>query len=302
VESYEAAGGAVWDSTPADLGSPSDKTFDQVRIEMDSDGAATVAVYTDLPGETFTSKGTYALTNGATSRHWATVPLPAGVEGRSVRLVVSSSAGFRIYKVQVRAATVGRYLCGVTPSGASDALTTLEFDFRSERLKIHKKIEVDMRADSPVTLVALTEQSGQLAQVYTQSLTTPTGRALLHVTFPPGIRGRLLRLSLSGGPARVYHVRVWCREVNEPGAKWAWEDYPLEESDVLPKFSDLPVPETPAGFSWSDLPVPPTPPQWQWAPLPVGPTEAQWFWAKCLSVEETEDVWTWADLDVGVSG
>jgi hypothetical protein len=302
VESYEAAGGAVWDSTPSDLGSPSDKTFDQVRIEMDSDGAATVAVYTDLPGESFALRGTFALTNGATSRHWATVPLPAAVEGRSVRLVASSVFGFRIYKAQVRAAQVGRYLCGATASGASDSLTTLEFDFRSERVKIHKKIEVDLRADSAVTLVALTEQGGMLAQVYTQSLTTPNGRALLRVTFPPGIRGRLLRLSLTGGPARVYHLRCWCREVNEPGAKWDWEDYPLEESDVLPKWSDLPVPETPAGFAWSDLPVTPTTPEWQWAPFPVNPTEAQYFFAKVLPVEETDDVWTWVDLDVGVSG
>jgi hypothetical protein len=204
--------------------------------------------------------------------------------------------------VQVRAAQVGRYLCGATPSGASDALTTLEFDFRSERVKIHKKIEVDMRADLPVALVALTEQSGQLAQVYTQSLSTPSGRALLKVTFPPGVRGRLLRLSLSGGPARVYHIRVWTRPVNEPGAKWEWEDYPLEESDVLPKYSDLPVAETPAGFTWSDLPVTPTKPEWTWAPFPVNPTEAQWFWAKVLSVEETEDVWQWVDVPFDVTG
>jgi hypothetical protein len=32
----------------------------------------------------------------------------------------------------------------------------------------------------------------------------------------------------------------------------------------------------------------------------VNPTEAQWFWGKVLSVEETPDVWTWADIDVSV--
>ena len=301
VESYEALGGAVWDSTPSDLGSPSDKSFDQVRFEMDSDGAAWAAVYTDLPGEAFASRGSFVLTSGPTSRHWATVPLPVGIEGRSVRLVVTSGAGFRIYKAQVRAAQVGRYLCAQAPAG-NDALTTLEFDFRSERRKLYKKIEVDLRADSPVTLVVLTEQSGQIAQVYTQLLYTPAGRAPLNVVLPPGIRGRLLRVALTGGPARVYHIRVWTRPVNEPGAKWDWEEYPLEQSDVLPKWADLPVEPTAPTFSWADLPVTPTQPEWAWAPFPVNPTEAQWFWAKVLSVEETPDVWQWVDVPFEVTG
>lgn len=301
VESYEAGQGSVWDSLASDLGSPSDKTFDELRFETDTDGAAWVTVYTDLPGESFTSKGRFPLTWGATSRHFATVPLPAGVEGRSVRLVVSSAAGFRLYKAQVRAAQVGRYLCAQTPAG-NDALTTLEFDFRSERRKLYHKLEIDLRADFPVNLVVLTEQSGQLAQVYTKLLSTPSGRAPVSVVLPPGIRGRLLRVALTGGPARVYHVRVWTRPVNEPAAQWKWEDYPLEESDVLPKWADLPLEATAPGFSWADLGVEPTKPEWAWAPFPVTPTEPQWWWAKVLSVEETPDTWTWVDVPFEVTG
>jgi hypothetical protein len=297
VESYEAAAGAVWDSTPSDLGNPLDKTFDQIRLEMDSDGAATVTVYTDLPGEVFTSKGTYTLTQGPTSRHWATVPLPAGIEGRSIRLVVNSLSGFRIYKAQVRSSRVGRYLCAQTPAG-SDQFRTLEFDFESERVKPYKKIEVDLRADGQVNLTVATNQSGALQTMYAPAIATPNGRETIVLTLPPGIRGRLLRIGMTTtGAARIYRVRVWTRPLNEgPDAKWSWLPYPLEESDVLPAWADLPVPETPAQFTWADLPVEPTKAEWSWALLPVNPTEPQWFWAKVLSVEETPDTWTWVDV------
>jgi hypothetical protein len=331
VESYEAAGGAVWDSTATDLGSPNDKTIDQVHFEMDSDGGATVNLYSDLPGETFTSKGTYALTATATSRHWATAALPSGIEGRSVRLVVASAAGFRIYRVQVRSGRVGRYLCAAGADGIADALNTLEFDFRSERAKLYKKIEIDLRADQPAQLQVFTNQfDGALGLAYNTILTTPSGRKTIVLHLPPGIRGKLFRLVMTGGPARIYKLRVWTRPMNEAQAVWKYEDYPLEESDILPTWTDLKVPETPAEFTWSDLPVPPTPPdwqwapfpvaetpgqfawadlkvpetpaEWQWAPFPVNPTEPQWFWAKVLSVEDTPETWTWVDVPFQVTG
>lgn len=313
VESYEAAGGAVWDSTASDLGNPNDKTFDEVRFEMDSDGAALVAVYTDLPGEVMAQKGgLYTLTTGATGRHWATVPLPAGVEGRSIRLVVSSAAGFRIYRAQVRASRVGRYLCAATPAG-SDAFTNLEFDFESQRMKPYKRIEVDLRADGQVNMSVITDQGGGLATRYSPVLATPNGRQTLTFPLPPGIRGTLLRLGLtSTNQARIYRLRVWTRPLNESAeTQWSWQEYPLEASDKLPAWSDLPVPETPPQFTWADLPVEATKPEWTWAPLPVLPTPPQgqgasgadqWVWAKVLSVEETPDTWTWVDVPLEVTG
>lgn len=310
IESYEATANpaAVWDSTPADLGSPADKIFDQVRFEMDSDRTSQVAVYTDLPGEVFTSKGTYPLTTAASSRHWVNVPLPANTEGRSIRLIVSGTGGFRIYKAQVRNFKVGRYLAAAAPAG-NDALTTLEFDFASERAKMYKRIEVDIRADQAVTFTVLTSQGGgAMNQQYSISLTS-NGRQAEVITMPPGVRGRLFRIQIAGGPARIYHLRVWTRPLNEPDALWKWEEYPLEPSEPLPSWIDLPVEATPPAFASFELPVPPTPTEWQWAPFPVGPTPpsqvndpAQWIWGKFLSVEETPDIWQWVDVPFEVQG
>jgi len=313
VESYEAAGGAVWDSMEQDLGSPLDKCFDEVRFELDTDGAANVAIYTDLPGEAMTERVGGALTAGATGRHWATVPLanlasatpPWTVEGRSIRMVVSSAAGFRIYRAQVRAARVGRYLAASTLNG-NDSLTTLEFDFASERVKQYKKLELDVRADGALTLELFTNQSGQMALEYTTQVVTPNGRATFYLPLPPGLRGRLLRINAqSASAARIYKLRVWARPLNEPKADWGWTEYPLEGSEELPAWKDIPVPETPSEFKWAELPVEPTKPEWTWAPLPVAPTAgqdpAQWFWAKVLTVDETPDTWSWVDVPFEVS-
>ena len=318
IESYEATASpaAVWDSTPADLGSPAEKTFDQVRFEMDSDGSSQVTVYTDLPGEVFSSKGTYSLTTGPTSRHWATVPLLgppllgpfSDPEGRSIRLVATGGAGFRIYKAQVRHFKVGRYLAATSPAG-SDSFNTLDFDFQSERPKMYKRIEVDLRADQPVSLTVYTSQGGGTVNWVYQASVASSGRQAQTIILPPGVRGRLFRIVITGGPARVYHLRVWTRPLNEPNAQWSWEEYPLEQSDVLPAWADLAVDATPPAFTMAEMPVAATPPDWQWAPFPVNPTPpsaindpAQWIWGKFLSVEETPDLWQWIDVPFEVQG
>lgn len=276
VEAYEATAAAVWDSTNLDLGSGDTKTFDEIRFEMDSDsGSPVVSVYTDLPGEAMALRGggTFALTPGPTARSWVTVPLwgAAGgpVEGRSIRLMISSGAGFRIYAAQVRASRIGRYLCANTSTPSQDALTTLDFDFASQQIKVCKRIEIDMRADGTVTLNVITNnQGGALGTTFSTSLTAST-RTTQVISLPPGVNGRLIRLSMnSPNPARIYHLRIWCRTLNDPKAAWAWENYPLEEADVLP--------------AWTDI--------------PVAPTETQWFWAPFLSVDETADTWQWVDV------
>jgi hypothetical protein len=124
----------------------------------------------------------------------------------------------------------------------------------------------------------LTEQSGTLAPVYTYTLNTNGLHITLVTTLPPGIRGRLLQVLVSGNGARLYSGRVWARTWNDPKAEWDW------------------VP----------LPVQPTAPQWADAPFPVNPTPpggepAQWWWANVLSVSPTADTWEWADIPIDVT-
>jgi hypothetical protein len=265
IEGYESAAGFVYDTLEFPLGSGEPSTLYQVRIEMDSDGPTTVEVFTDLPGETQTSKGVYTLTTGATTRSWVLVPLPAGIEGRSVRLKVTGTAAYRIYNIQINQGHIGRYLGGSTASGANDNFRTLEVDLHFERIGMFKRIEVDLAANATVTMTVATDQgTAPIADVFTSGLATPTGRQAVLITLPPGIRGRLLRVSLTGAaPSRIYHIRVWTRPL-DPGsadeAIWSWKEFPLETSDVLPT------------------------------------------WTNVTSVDDTSNKWEWAPIDLTVSG
>lgn len=257
VQASESAAGFVWDSMQFPLGSGDVSTLDQLRFEMETSGTASVDLSTDLPGETPTDKGTYALASGATARAWVTVPLPAGIEARSLRLQTTGAANYRLYRVQVRHGHVGRYLAVTTLNG-NDAFNTLEFDLASERIHMFKRIEIDLRADYPgsVTMNVYTNQDGvQLAVMKTAALSTPNGRQTLVVILPPGIRGRLLRVQLTGAvAARIYKIRAWARTVQAP-AEWDWIDFPLEDSPILPVWVDIlqPPDDTSSQWTWVDL-------------------------------------------------
>jgi hypothetical protein len=240
VEGYESAAGFVWDSMQVALADGEVSTIDQIRFEMETLGASSVEVFTDLAGEQQTSKGVYTLTMSPRTRGWVTVPVPEGIEARSVQLQVTG-AGYRIYRAQVRHNRIGRFLIGTAPDELEDAFNTLEFDYQTERIKMYKRIEIDMRADGVVDCQIITNQDGdRLAPVYAPALATPNGRETLLVPLVPGVRGRLLRVRLSGTmPARVYHIRVWARTMTDPKASWEWSDFPCEPSQVVPTWTDI---------------------------------------------------------------
>ena len=232
---------------------------------MDTDagtGTVDVILETDLPGEKFAQRGTYRVvtqTTNWTPRAWVTVPLPDhAIEARSIRIQTTGTVGYRLYTVQVRWRNIGRYLVGATPSGANDAFNVFEYDYRTERRKMFKRIEVDMFADGTVTMQTITDQDSTAAPpavMLTSSLTTPNGRLANVITLPPGLRGRLMRVRLtSDKPVRLYKIRVWTRTIDDPKAVWVWEDFPLEETDVLPKWSNLLIDETPPKWEWIDVP------------------------------------------------
>lgn len=299
IESAEAAAGAVWDSTPLDLGNPHVKAWDEVRFEMDSDGPVNAAAWTELPGEVMIEQYSGRLAQAAMARGWATVPLPAGIEGRSARIILSSPSGFRLYKAQVRARIVGRYIAAQNGANPPDNFRTLDYDYGLERVKLFKKIEADVETDDSGVLnfTVWTNQNGHMAEVFQQQIQTSGERETLKIYLPPNIRGRLMRIEMTSTiGARIYQLRVWTRPINEPNAAWNWAPYPLEESTPLPEWSDLPLPETPPMFKTAELPVEPTPPQWQWADFPVMPTDATWNWARVLSVDETSDKWEWVEI------
>jgi hypothetical protein len=284
VMADEASGGAIWDSTPIDDGAPQVKVYDQVRFLLDTmNAAATVTVYTDLPGEQLTQRAQFTFNSGLAGPRWMTGEMPAMIYGRTRRVTVSCASPFILYEGQVAQRRIGRYLAANVP----DALRVLESDLGSPRVKEFKKLEIDIQTDGPLGITFYTDQSGSPASAWTTSLAAANERQVLKLRLPPAIRGRICRIEFDAGAgdAFIYGARVWTRPLNEPNAQWAWAQLPVEPSQTIPE--------------WVALPVEPTPPQWTWAPLPVSPTAPQWNWAKFLGVEDTPDVWTWVDVPVG---
>lgn len=295
IDADEAAAGAVWDSGETDLGSSMLKVWDAVRFEMDSDGPTTLTVNTDLPGDVYAQRFTGTLTAAARSRGFVTVPLAGNIEGRGARIMAGGS-GLRIYKVQVRARTVGRYIAAQNGSNQSDSLRTLDWDFGGEQVKLAKKLEVDLASDGATTINVYTNAGGPLALVYSSIQNTAGARKTLKLSLPLNTRGRLLRLEvLSAQPVRLYNLRAWIR-TTAAEANWAWANYPLEDSTPLPEWTDLPAPPTPNDFTWASLPVDKTPESFNWVDFPVAPTDPQWHWEQVMTVQPTSDQWDWIDI------
>jgi hypothetical protein len=295
VQAYEAAGGpngAVWDSTPVDLGQPQDKVFDQLRFELEADGTVVVTLWTDLPGEALTQR--FLVNIVASGRRFVTMPLPGDTHGRIVRVIAQSSAAFTLYQVQISRRTVGRYFA----VGVADSYRALESDFGTERVKDFKRLEVDIQTDGPLTLTMFTDGPAPLASRYTATINTAGLRGAVRLRLPGNVRGRIARIEIGGAASgRLYALRAWVRTVGESGG-WAWQPFPVEESAALPEWTNLPVEPTPPDFQWADLPVEPTAPEWSWAPFTVAETPPAWNWA-VFPVEDTSDEWTWADLPMG---
>ncbi|HTB10937.1 MAG TPA: hypothetical protein VK752_05175 [Bryobacteraceae bacterium] len=299
VEAYEAQGGAVWGSTPIDLGVTRDKVIDQVRLEMDTDAGVTVQIYTDLPGESMTLRWTQTVSTVGFGRRWITLEMPgapaADTQGRLVQVVVSSMAGFRLFQGDVSFRVIGRYLA----AGVPDAYRALDQDFGTERIKLFKRLEIDIQSDGPLLVTLSTNQLGTMGAAYAASINTSGLRRTLELMLPANTRGRLVNIQIGGASSgRLYGARVWTRPVNEPSAQWEWHAFPVEDSESLPQTVKLPIEPTAAEFKWAELPVPPTAPEWEWAPFPVAPTDAQWNWVKFLGIDPTSEEWKLLDLPV----
>lgn len=255
IEAYEAQKGFRWDSWWLNFASVQVKTFDQVKLEIDTTGDFTVFFSTELPGEDPLVVWNQTL-SGTSARRWYTVELPAGTIGRDCRVQIAFTADATLYSGSVSMRLAGRYLSATQ----GDQLRTLEQDFSSERVKLCKKLEVDL--NGAVTLTVWTNEPGGLAARFAKTLDSGGIRRTMLVRLPPNVRGRLWRIdATTPSAAFLYAIRGWMRVTGEAGsANWAWQEFALEPSETLPR--------------WADLPVVPTPEEWTWVPVPLETPDA----------------------------
>jgi hypothetical protein len=291
IEAYEAAGGAVYDSREIDFGSAKPKEAREIELDIETTGAITATLYSDLPGYTMASVMAWT-TVSTTGRQKIKLPTTSDAApfdypmGRLFRLILTGANAFRLYDAKAKLREFGCYLTGDEASGSPAGVwDSTPLDLGSERLKDFKKLELDVQTDTggTATLKLWTDQpAGSMTLQFTTTITTSGTRQSVKIPLTSGIRGRLVQVEVSGYGVRLFAGRIWTRPLNEPKAQWGW----------------------------APLPIDPTPPEWKWMPFSVNPTPpgsaatdpAQWMWGKFTQVTETPNEWTYVDVPFEVTG
>jgi hypothetical protein len=279
VEAYRA-GVHYWDSSVLDLGTPQVKRILRLQIEAQSDSPLTVETHSSLASGEVALRATDTVPASPTTRETHIVQLD-GVYGRLVRLKITSTAAWKLFKVRVYVKPIGVYL-----NGGSDQVFPIEpeQDLGSEQIKVFKEIEVVYSADADGTLTFHTELPSGHTTHATFSLATSTVTTTAKLRLPPTATGRLVKAEFQpgAGDLRVYAARVWTRTLGQAEA-WRWVT--------------LPLPPTPDNYQWADIHVAPTPPAWEWQELPLTETPLNWDW-RDLPVTPTPELPKWLDLPV----
>lgn len=107
----EAREGLSFDTGVVDLGSALVKQLHAIDLDLTAAAAVTWTLFTDLPGSAIAQRrtGSIAVTAGRKS---AEVTISPVIDGRRVRLVLTSSAKFQLHALKMRRKEVGEYIDG----------------------------------------------------------------------------------------------------------------------------------------------------------------------------------------------
>jgi hypothetical protein len=103
--------GKMFDSRPTDHGMREVKTVDQIELDIDASGGATVLLQSDLPGGVIQNQESIAI--AATSgRQVQQAVVPTARDGKLFRYRVTDESDFHVYGMRVRVLPIGLYLDG----------------------------------------------------------------------------------------------------------------------------------------------------------------------------------------------
>lgn len=213
VEGYQSTGGRTWSSDPVDLGTPHVKEIREVQLDIDTAGALTLNVWTELPGLGLAIRATKTVNTEPTTtgRRMVNVPLAADgvpVEGRIVRLELLGSSEFRLFGAWVFARAIGYYVEAYQAADGHIWDSTV-LDLGTPLVKRIQQVYLEAHTDSVLTVRVYTSNAaGEMTLRATESLPPSTGRKPYIVPLE-GVYGRLARVTASSvGAFRLFHARL----------------------------------------------------------------------------------------------
>jgi hypothetical protein len=201
VEAYENAANLVWDSDVLDLGIQDVKDFAELQFDIDTDGAITYNVFTDLPNQTMASRATSTFNTEATTtgRRMVNIPL-SNIQGHLLQIKLSGTVAYRLYGIRARVRPYFFYVEAST-AAAGAIYDSTELHWGSPDPKEFDSLVLDIDASGTLTATVYTDLPGD-AMASRATYTIPLSTTRRTVTIPLNqIKGRLARVTISGSNA-----------------------------------------------------------------------------------------------------
>lgn len=215
IEGYETLGGGIWYSDHQDFGTSDVKLARELELDIDTGGAVTYTLYSDLPGNNLANRATGTVNTVPTAARRRIVRVPVTCEGRQFALHLAS-AGYEIilYGARLEVKPYGVYV------EAYEAAAGLRWDSDLRDLGIQDvkdfaEIQFDIDTDGSITYTVLTDLPLQTmasrATAAFDTTATTTGRRMVNIPLS-NVQGHLLQVLLGGTSAfRLYGIRVRVR-------------------------------------------------------------------------------------------
>jgi hypothetical protein len=234
VEAYESTGGRTWDSDVLDLGTPRVKEFREIQLEIDTDGALTVKLYTELPGLGMGVRHTATVNTEATTpgRRMVNIPIATPIEGRLVRVEISGTSAFRLYDAWLFFRPIGYYVESYI--SGDHYWDSSVVDLGVQHVKRILQLQIEAQSDSPLTVETYTSlAAGDMALRATDTLIASTTRHPYIVQLD-SVYGRLLRLKITSTAAwKLFQVRAYVKSIGVYLNGGSDEVFPVEPEQDL---------------------------------------------------------------------
>jgi hypothetical protein len=238
VEGYESAAGREWDSGTLDLGSPRVKEIREAQLDVDSDGALTFDLHTELPGLSMVSRTTKTVNTETTTAGRRMVNLPlladgATIDGKLLRMFLRGTSAWRLYGAWLFCRPVGYYV-EAYQAATGHIWDSTVLDLGTQQVKRLLQVYFEAHADSPLTVKVYTSNAnGEMTLRDTQTLAASAGRKPYIVPLE-AVYGRLVRVTISStGAFRLFHVRALVKPIGVYLNGGTAEVFPVEAEQDL---------------------------------------------------------------------
>lgn len=215
IEAYEATAGGFWHSDHQDFGTEAVKNAKELELDIDTSGAVTYEIYSDMPANDMALRVTGTVNTETTTTRRRIVRIPVDCEGRHFALkLTSASKEIILYGAKLFVRPFGVYV-EAYEGGAGFIWDSSVLDLGIQDVKDFAELQFDIDTDGATGYAVLTDLPSQTMVTRQSALfnteATTTGRRMVNIPLA-NVQGHMLQILLSGAAAyRLYGIRARVR-------------------------------------------------------------------------------------------